>query len=209
MNMTIGAVSFLFIFGLAEALQRWLRIRQEVTRKVAHTCAGIAVVVLARVLSAWEIMVLAVVFAAFLALSKSWGLLPSIHAVGRKTWGEVYYPLGIGLTAFCVLPGGLRAFQFGVLVLALADSLAGIVGDAAGKHRIALVGNRKSLEGSAAFFFAAFVTLLAFQGWRGEFVLVSMTVALFLTLVELFLLAGLDNLLLPVCASYLFKAFAL
>ncbi len=205
MKIVMGAGVFLVILVFTEVLRRWLRIRHELLRKVAHVCSGIAVVFLVRLFTVREIMFLTSGFAVFLVISKYSGWLPGIHEIGRKSWGEVFYPIGIGLSAFFFVPENIPAFRFGILVLAFADALAGIVGESWGKHPITLMGNRKSLEGSAAFFSAVFLMLLISRGWSGEFLLSFVAVALLLTLVELFLFSGLDNLLLPVCASYLFS----
>ena len=91
-----------------------------------------------------------------------------------------------------------------ILVLALSDSLAALVGTKYGAHPVRVdANNRKSIEGSAAFFVCTFVILTV-----GLPVLVGMPVgkalccaalaSVTLTVIELMSLSGRDNLFIPV-----------
>ena len=210
MKLIITASIFLILFGFAEAIQRLTKIRHDLTRKFAHILSGTVVFFLPYFLNAREIIILAVTFAILLWISKYLGLLASIHKVNRKTLGEVFFPLGIGISAFFFLPHDLLAFQFGVLVLAFSDALAGIIGESFGKHKIFFLKSTKSMEGSVVFFFATLILVMAMYSQRTLTSILPMTVSsLLLTLIEMMLIGGLDNLLLPVVASYIFKVVVL
>jgi|SRR3989344_7239485 len=205
MKLILVISIFFVLFGLIEILQRWKKIKHELTRKLTHVFSGIIIFFLPNFLTAKEIVLLAAVFAIFLGISKYFGLLSSIHKIDRKTLGEVYFPLGIGISAFFFLPSHVLAFQFGILVLTFADSLAGIIGETFGKHKIAFLANKKSLEGTSAFFITTFLIICFFGFLRPPFlVLPALTATILLTLVEMLLFAGLDNLFLPILATYIF-----
>ncbi len=210
MKLIITISIFLILFGLVETLQKLSKIKHALTRKIAHMFSGIIVFFLPYFLSSKEIIILGLVFSALLGISKYLDLLPSIHKIDRKTLGEVYYPLGIATSAFFFLPNDVLAFQFGVLVLAFSDSLAGIVGDALGKHRISLLKNNKSLEGSSIFFLTTLlISIFISLKLKTAHLEPLLVVSTLITLVELVLLFGLDNLLLPVVSSYIFKMIVL
>jgi dolichol kinase len=205
MKLIIVISIFFILFGVVEILQRWTKTKHELTRKIAHIFSGIIIFFLPNFLTAYEIVSLAIVFSILLGISKYFGLLSSIHKVDRKTLGEVYFPLGIGISAFLFLPSHVLAFQFGVLILTFADSFAGIIGESFGKHKIAFLTNKKSLEGTFAFFITTFLIIFFFQYSQPSFFLLpALTTTILLTLIEILLSTGLDNLFLPILATYIF-----
>lgn len=209
MNLVAAAVPFLLLFAAVEVLQRQTGIAREHSRKIAHIGAGLLVYFLPYYLTREEIAVLAAVFTLFLLVSRWLGLLPSLHRVERKTWGEIYFPIGVGISAWLMLPSDVRAFQFGVLVLALADAFGGIVGRRFGQHGLKVLGAQKSWEGSAVFFLTtlALYSALARPGTPAA-IAGGAAAAAIITLAELCLGKGLDNMVLPVLAAFLFQLVA-
>jgi dolichol kinase len=202
----IMAAAFLVLFVSVEIVQRIFRLQSEYTRKIAHVGSGFLVYFFPLVLSRNEIIVLALVFLVFLSITKMSGFLSSIHRVDRKTLGELFFPLGIAVSAFLFVPNNSVAFQFGALVLGLSDAAGGLIGTFFGKHKIAFFGKKKSWEGSAAFFCTTLIVGLGLM--KGNSSLYSMVlVAAVLTVIELMLTFGVDNLLIPIVSGLLFQAF--
>lgn len=202
--LVIMAAAFLALFIAVEIAQRKFRMQSEYTRKIAHVGSGFLVYLMPTVLSRNEIMLLAVIFLVFLSITKASGLLSSIHRVDRKTLGELFFPLSIGVSAFLFLPQDSSAFQFGALVLGVSDAAGGLIGSFLGKHKIAFFGKKKSWEGTTAFFVATF--LIGLLVTKGSVPLYSNIItALLLSCVELMLTFGFDNLLLPIVSGLLFK----
>ncbi len=114
---------------------------------------------------------------------------PSIQAL----WAN----LGIFL-GFLIF--GKEASTVGVVVLAVGDAFAGMVGIRYGKRRI---GN-KSLEGAFAFFLSVFFVLFPFIGLWQAFV-----VALLSSVAEILPLKLDDNLTIPLIASLVYKILML
>jgi dolichol kinase len=205
MNLIFFALVFLIIFIAVELIQRRTKMDHEYSRKLAHFLSGLAAFLMPYFLSRNAIVGLAVFFVLFLMATRFWGLFPSIHKVGRRTLGEVYFPAGIGLVAYFFLPSNLIAFQFGALVLGLSDAIGGLVGFILSSRKTKLFGN-KSVEGTAAFFFTTFLIFLLFISSQASVNFLSgILLALIITLIELALSAGLDNLLLPVLSALFLK----
>jgi len=136
LKLAIIVTIFLLIFIFVEGLQRKFDLKFETSRKLAHISSGIIVFFFPYYLSVSEIIALSAVFAVSLIISKFFNILPSIHKVERRTFGEIFFPLGIGICAFYFLPDEPLSFQFGIMVLTFSDSLAALVGEKFGRHKV-------------------------------------------------------------------------
>lgn len=175
-------------------------------RKIIHVLSAIIICFFPYIFSLNQIIFISLLFVLIFSIARFFKFLPIINRVKRLSWGEVFYPLGVMLVAIFFLPEGLRAFQFGVLVLGFSDSLANIFGDLFGVHRIKLLGGAKSLEGSLVFLLTTFFLLIIFHNNMDFYSINSyFIIALGLTLVEFALFFGLDNFVLPSLAAYLFS----
>jgi len=105
--LAFWAFSGLFgaLFVLMEVVKRRTQIRGTVTRKILHVSTALISMALPSYLTPGWLLVLAGVFTGVLALSKAFKVFTSIHEVPRKTWGEVVFPLGIGLASWLVYYG--------------------------------------------------------------------------------------------------------
>jgi dolichol kinase len=182
--IVVAAYGLLFLAGEV-ATRRW-RISPELTRQVVHLLSGVAAVFFAVWLTRDELIALSVLFLCGLLLSKRLMLLQSIHRVRRTTWGELFFPAGIALAAFLYLPHSPHMYSLSVLIMALSDPLANLIGSRAGSGRL-LFG--KSLVGSAVFFACTLVLSLFFLQ-----PLPALLVAALATLAEAFSPYGSDNL---------------
>jgi phytol kinase len=190
---------------LVETLSRWAKMRPETSRKLAHVSAGVIAAGLPLFMSVESIAVLAAAFIPIMLLSRHFWLLPSIHSAERATLGEAYFPLGVLLAA--LLFTRPLFFAFGVLVMAVSDAVAGVVGARYGRHRYPVLGGHKTYEGSAGFFIVtvpiAAAALVVGGAGIGEIVVVALGLAAVLTLVESAIGWGLDNTVLPVTGAFL------
>jgi phytol kinase len=206
--VTFGLVAVLFI-GLCVGVEVLARrvgfLSPELVRKLAHMFSAAFAAVLPFVLSFGEIVLLGALFAGLMAVSQRAGIFTAIHGVSRRTYGEVFFPLGIAALALvCPSP---QPFAYGVLVLGFGDGLAALVGERFGRRAVPLVQNRKTLWGTGVFLavcFALAVALLAPTGVSPAYVIAAgAVIAIALTPIELFLTYGLDNLALPPIAGLL------
>ena len=178
-------------FVVLERLVRTRNVPTEITRRVAHVLACLFALLVHAVLPFWLFIVCSVVFAALMWLSRHFHVFTSIHKVRRRSLGDVYLPLGIGVAA---LLGGSDAAVFvaAVLILGLADVAAGLVGDY-------LRSSRKTWWGSGAFLGVS-VIVLALCGFGLVSVIV---VALLATATERYSPLGTDNISIPLVAAAL------
>jgi len=88
--------------------------------------------------------------------------------------------------------------------MGLSDALAGFVGERFGRHNIVFLGNKKSAEGSTAFFICTLILTVLFLPTLGYHVVLIPAI---LTVVEFSMTFGLDNLVLPILGAALFELF--
>jgi dolichol kinase len=194
--MTFAAVATVFtaLPTVVELVKRRTGVAAEIPPKIAHVCSGVLAAPLPYLLTYRQILVLAALFVAVMAASRGARIFTSLHDVERDSYGELLFPLGIGILAlFAPKPW---AFSYALLVLALADTSAAAVGMRFGRRRLPL--GDKSVVGSASFFAVAFVVGLPFAPIGA-----CAVVALAATTAEAMLSRGLDNAVLPVVAGLL------
>lgn len=205
--------------GLTKLFNYMRNINQELlqervdnfNRKIVHIISAILIALFPYFFTLREIILICLLFSFLFSLAriftvaKIFDLFKIINKVNRISWGEIFYPLGVMLSAIFFLPDRIMAFQFGILVLGLSDSLANIFGGLFGTYKVKIFNGTKSLEGSVVFFIVTLLLIILFQGWAGYYFSTPfLFVALILTSVEFSLFFGLDNLFLPILASYLF-----
>ena len=197
--------AFLVILAMAEAWRRWGDPDPEWTRKLIHLSGGaIALCIPYAIASHWVVLAMALAMTGLFAAGKAAGTLKSLHGVSRKSKGTEYYPLVIYLL-FRLTPGQPWKYVICVLVLAVADSLAALIGSRYGYVHYELDENRKSLEGSLVFFVAAFlVVAVPLACWRdpaipplGNCLSAALLVAALSTGFEAIAQDGRDNLWVP------------
>jgi phytol kinase len=195
------------VFLLLQVLRRFVAITPEQVRKLAHLGMGALAISFAWVFSSKIAVFLVCGLAVLLMLAiryysplkrKMGGVLGD---VGRKSHGEIYFPLSIALL-FYLARGSKLMYVIPLLVLTFADSMAALLGEEYGKHGYAGIGGSKSAEGSVSFFtvtfFSVHIPLLLFtQLGRPETLLIAIDIALVVTLLEAVAWHGLDNLFIP------------
>jgi phytol kinase len=206
--------AFALLVGALARCRRTRRTHPEVLRKVLHAGMGLACLTLPYFFdTVWPVLGLALGFALVLATRAWLGpvrrlLRPILDEVGRPTVGELLFPVAVAVT-FAAAGSDWIAFTIAILILALADSVAALVGRRFGRIRYGGP-DGKSLEGSAAFCVTALgctAIPLSLSSDLGAFstALISLSVSLLVTLAEGLSRRGLDNLLVPVTALWLLR----
>lgn len=203
-SLLLSCLAFGVLFIVVETIsQRTSWLTPDDSRKTVHIVSGLIAASLPFWLSFSQISALGLFFIGFMAMSKKTHLFPSIHGVERISLGEVYYPLALALVAWW-FPDPV-VYRYAVLVLALSDGFAAVVGMHVRGHRYRALGGEKSLEGSTTCWLITFtitvVTLSATGQPLSTLVLVSIGSASVITAVEAALCRGLDNLALPLLAA--------
>ena len=203
-----SAIGFISLLALAEIVALRRSLRPELGRKFAHIWCGILAAALPLFLPFSAIVILAAAFVPFMLFSRRLGLFPIVHRAERTTYGEVYFPVGILLVAWLV-PHRVE-YAFGVLVLAVADAMASLIGQRYGQRAYQILFATKTYIGSAAFFATTIalglVATQALGEWSGKALLVVCTIAVATTLEEALVGGGADNVILPVSAAAMLLA---
>ena len=217
-------VRLLVAFGLMVAWLAVLRLYQrhsrpspEIVRKVFHLGGGLLGLMLPWLFDdVRPVLVLALAFAALFAALR---LVPTLargpgqvlSRVKRNTIGEFWFLASLCLL-FWLAHGDRLLYGVPVLVLAVADTFAALVGAEYGKRHFATLRGRKSVEGSVAFFLAAFlcvhVPVLLWSGaGRKESLLIAFSLGLLVTMAEAAAWWGLDNFIVPLFTYGLLRVF--
>lgn len=208
--------AFLTLVGALILFSRLRSPHPEVTRKLLHTGSGLLALLFPFLFSRfWPVLLLTTASALLIGALK---LVPTarrhsgrmVDGVNRTTWGEIYFPISVAVVFWLSMGQSPLLFCIPILVLTLADATGAIVGLRYGT--INYTGAAKSLEGSVAFavvaFFCVHVPLLLWISvGRAESLLISVTLALIVMLLEGSAWRGLDNLFIPIGGFYLLRAF--
>lgn len=212
-NLLILAIAFLALFATGEGLFHFAGVPAEYTRKCIHLGTGLITLLFPVLLSNhWYVLLLCSLFALLLVLSLRFNFLRSINAIGRKSYGSLMYPAAVYGTFLAYDTGftsygepGLQSYYIPILILAVCDPLAALVGRKYPWKPYTVGNSQKTLAGSMVFLVAAFFLcyslLIAFAGgtdWR--YLVIAAGIAVATTLTEAVARNGFDNLLIPAVA---------
>jgi phytol kinase len=181
--------------------------QREWSRKLVHIGSG------AVVLIAWAFAIdrrIAIPAAAAItllaALNHRLRVLPAVEDVGRASYGTVAYGASITLLLWQFWPREAATVAAGVLVMALGDGLAGLLGPLCPTASWRVLGQRRSLLGTTTMAVASLFVLgglsLAVGGPSWPQLLAIAAAA---TLLEQLAVGGIDNLTVPLGVAWLWQ----
>lgn len=193
--LSLCGVGLLVLLG--EYLRRVHLFNAEVTRKFIHiTVASFA--------ASWpfymdwkQIQLISLLLFAGIVLSRGLHLFRSIHGVQRRTWGELFFAMSIGIAA--VLAGNEWTFAAAMLVMGLADGMAALVGTLLNGSRYQVFGHTKSIRGTVTFYVMSSLILIGCSLGGGYDIGLAgfIILPLIATVFENVAVAGTDNLFVP------------
>lgn len=196
------ALSVIFILILLVASELWWRMQEvhgEFSRKFVHITVGSFVAFWPYFLTSKQIMLLSVAFLVSVAVSKYFRIFQAIHSVQRPTLGEFWFALVVGMLAF--ISNHPHVYTAALLVMALADGLAAVVGTRFGQgQRYAVFGSPKSVVGTSVFLATTCLILYGYvAATPGAMALtLILPIAAGATILEnVAVFRGLDNLVVP------------
>ena len=210
MNIIIAALFYLLLFIGVETVTKKLKLNKEISRKFIHIVSGVTVAFLPLFMSFHQIAILGVLFIPVMILSKKKNIFSSIHNVKRQTYGEIYFPVAIAITA--ILFPQKYLFMYGMLIMAISDGFASVIGQKYGKKTYELFNSKKSYIGSSVFLlcsiFIGYILLITLTSTNSiDSMLICIACAIILTFVEGSLSFGLDNLFLSPISALLIELF--
>lgn len=203
----LAVIAVFFLLVIAEVIKRKTKLNAEVARKFVHITVGTFVAFWPFFMPYNIIYLICVAFIAVIVLTRWIGLFPSIHKVHRRTFGDIFFPVGIAATLW--LANDPWIFTAAILHLSLADGFAALAGEKFGKtNAYKILGYKKTLAGNAAFFVIS-VGIITGLAWfePGEFAVISapllLLVPVLATLIESVAVKGTDNILVPILLTLL------
>ncbi|MFM7548416.1 MAG: dolichol kinase [Cyanobacteriota bacterium] len=209
----VAWLSLLAVIALA-VRHRWNG-QREWSRKLVHIGTG-AVVPIAwmfgisqaiAVPAAGAVTVLA-------ALNHRIRVIPAIEDVDRHSYGTIAYGASITALLWLYWPQQPAAVAAGVLVMALGDGLAGLLGPLVPSFSWSICQQRKSLMGTGAMAVASLAVLLTLravalaQALAAPSPVALLAVAVAAVLLEQGAVLGLDNFTVPVAVGWLWSTLA-
>ena len=188
--------------------RRLLPNQRELSRKIVHIGTG-AVVPLAWFFEIPFVVALpvAAVITVVTTINHQWRFIPAVEDVDRNSYGTIAY--GIAITTLLLLfwPTRADAVSAGVLVMALGDGLAGLIGRNVASPKWVLFGQTKSSVGTMTMAVVSGLVLIGLARWSGADL--SLPAALGMvtmaTGLEQLSWSGLDNLSVPLSVGVLWS----
>lgn len=207
--MVAGSIALILaLMLLVRLVAARLDISPELQRKIIHVVTGLyALTIPLMFQKTWPVFLLVALSIATMMILRlprfsGDGMSSVLHAVKRRSHGEIYLSLAIGFLFFRA-QGQPVLYVLPILVLTLSDAAAALVGSAYGRRLFLIADGVKSLEGSIACFvvtwLVAMIALLLLADIpKINVVMLSFLVAAFGTLIEADSWRGLDNLFVPI-----------
>ncbi|MBN1525629.1 MAG: hypothetical protein JW904_14215 [Spirochaetales bacterium] len=206
--MGIYAVIYLVIFLIAGIIRKKFPEKEELSRKTSHFFGGIAALFIPLVIhSVLHVAILSAGFLVFLFVMRRLGHMKSIFEVGRKSIGVFLFPITIFIIYF--LAKDIYPYYFvAILVLTFSDSAAALIGTKYGSVKFEIEDNTKSLEGSVMFAVITFLCvqiplLLMTSLAKEQVIVISLIIAVVVTLFESLSPGGSDNFFVPLGTYYI------
>ena len=182
--------------------------QRELSRKIVHIGTG-AVVPLAWFFEIPFVVALpvAAVITVVTTINHQWRFIPAVEDVDRNSYGTIAY--GIAITTLLLLfwPTRADAVSAGVLVMALGDGLAGLIGRNVASPKWVLFGQTKSSVGTMTMAVVSGLVLIGLARWSGADL--SLPAALGMVAIatglEQLSWSGLDNLSVPLSVGVLWS----
>lgn len=198
--MLLLALIVIFILVmLGESLRHVIPYHPEISRKFIHiTVAGFAAT-WPLFLSRTDIVLISIFLFAGIVASRYLAFFESIHSIGRKTWGELFFAMSFGVVA--LMTGDALVYAAAILLMGVADGLAGIIGSVYGKDQTYKVfSGTKSVIGTTTFWVLSLIIVAFCIVLNGQHA--SWTILLWFpfaaALLENISISGADNLIIPI-----------
>lgn len=188
-----------------EIMNRRGLLHPEFARKSIHISVGLLLAALPVFMTRPQIFLTNMAFLVGVVVLTGWlQIFKAVHSVKRWTIGEFLYPLAGALIALTY--DDLRIYTVSIMILALSDGFAGLIGRQFGGDGYKVWGGTKSIPGNLAFLAWTLYIMVIFvavfiPGASSYIWLVAIASALFLTVVESLFGGGFDNLAVPISTA--------
>jgi dolichol kinase len=169
----------------------------EVARKLVHATSAVLAACLPLLISYRQIAFLGIGFALGMGVLRRVRPLVSLTGVDRDSYGEIWFPLGVGMLA-ALFPYS-ACYVYGTLVLGFADTAAALAGSRVPSRRLPFT-RGKTVAGTLAFLMVSAAIGAAFTGALSA---PALAAAFVLAAAEALASRGTDNAVVPILAGFL------
>ena len=183
--------------------------QRELSRKVIHIGTG-AVVPLAWFFAIPSVIAIpcAAVITLIIAINHQWRFIAAIEDIDRNSYGTIAYGLAITILLVLFWPDRPDAVTAGVLVMALGDGLAGLIGRQLKTQQWIILEQTKSIGGTTTMAVVSMLVLLILSNITNQVISapIAMTIASAATGLEQISVRGIDNLTVPLAVGLAWAA---
>lgn len=199
--LSISLVLGICLYLVGEFIRRRVGYSNEASRKLFHIISGLIATSWGFFLDYKIIIAVELIFIVFALLARKYKWFKWLFEVGRESWGEIFYALGVILAA--LFAQSKWTYAAAILMVGLADAAAALIGKHLGEpNRYYIFGHKKSVAGSCAFYLVSVTILALIMMVNPQFAGSSWHVIFWLPLIATFIENtspyGLDNVLVPV-----------
>lgn len=197
---------FFLLFALAEILYHFFKVKVELTRKFVHIGTGFLTLLFPVMLhNQWFVLLLCTSFGIILIASLRFQFLKSVNAIERESIGSIAYPVSVYgcYLVFDYFNQQYLYFYLPVLILAVCDPLAALIGKKWPMGKYNNGRDNKTLMGSSMFLLSAWIIIFSLFLLSGaelstvKMISISLFIAIFSCITEAFSRKGYDNLTIP------------
>ncbi len=179
--------------------------KKELVRKIVHIGNG-PVVPLAWLLKIPQNLALtfSILITLALLINQKFRFISVLEDIDRKSFGTVGYGISITILLYFLWPNYGIAASSGMLVMALGDGLAGLIGSSIKSYSWQIFGQKKSILGTSTMFLVTLITLSIINIYGGspinfiEIFAISTLAIVF----EQFGQWGIDNITVPLVVAF-------
>ncbi len=135
-------------------------------------------------------------------------LFPTIEDVDRKSYGTLFYCLGLFILIYLYWNKDSTSLIAGFFIMTFGDGLAGLIGKNFQSKSWIFFNQKKSFIGTVTMFITSFIVVFGLSYFqRYPFNINLITISLISTVLEQFSIFGIDNLIVPISAAFCFNFF--
>ncbi len=161
----IGSISIIFlwigsIIGIAILCKNIWPHQKELSRKVVHIGTGpIIPIALGVNIHKEQALFVASIITILLCLNHRFKFIEAVENIKRKSFGTIAYALSISILIAFYWNKNPNAIVAGVLVMALGDGFAGLIGSRINSFTWLIFGQKKSLYGTLTMLLVSIISL--------------------------------------------------
>jgi len=208
LTFIIYLLGVFLLIRIANALRLNRNWPAETTRKLLHVSVGILVASTPFIFaSKIPPILLALIFIGVNFLSVKYHLFKGMEETRRETYGTVFFPIAYLILVLLCWERYQEILVISILVMALADTAAALVGKRYGAHPYHFTRERKSVEGTVAMFIVTvlvvfFSLMVSSKHSIAERLWTALVVGVIAMVVESLSSYGSDNLTIPLSVSF-------